>query len=193
MRHGTMDELLALRAGEGSAWARDHVGSCAACQAELEALYQRVAKLRALPPRRPGRDRWPAVRTMIRAEQQRRRVRWGAWSLAAAAAITALIALRPVWSNRLDAAELARVKQRSAALEAELGRYDPDARVTSGRAAVLAAALEDRIAVIDGALAWSRPAQVPRPGELVKLWQQRVDLMQQLVSVRVTRAAYEGL
>ncbi len=193
MRHGTMDELLALRAGEGSAWARHHVGTCTACQAELDALYQRVARLRALPPRQPGRDRWPALRTTILAERQRRRVRWSAWSAAAAAAIVALIALRPVWSNRLNAAELARVKQQSAALEAELGSYDPDARVTSGRAAVLAAALEDRIAVIDGALAWSRPTQAPRPAELVKLWQQRVDLMQQLVSVRVTRAAYEGL
>jgi hypothetical protein len=193
MRHGTMDELLALRAGEGSAWARDHVGSCAACQAELDALYQRIARLRALPPRRPARDRWPALRATLRAAQRGRRVRWSVWSVAAAAGITAFIALRPVWSNRLDAAELTRVKQQSAALEAELGRYDPDARVTSGRSAVLAAALEDRIAVIDGALEWSRAAQAPRPGDLIKLWQQRVDLMQRLVSVRVSRAAYEGL
>jgi hypothetical protein len=29
--------------------------------------------------------------------------------------------------------------------------------------------------------------------ELVKLWQQRVDLMRELVNVRVTRARYVGL
>ena len=55
--HSTMDDLLALRAGEGSAWARQHAAGCAACQAELEALYQRVAQLKALPTRRPARDR----------------------------------------------------------------------------------------------------------------------------------------
>src|SRR3989449_4798663 len=62
MMHCTMDDVLALAAGEGSAWARQHVAGCAACRAELEALYQRVARLKALPARRPARDRWPAVR-----------------------------------------------------------------------------------------------------------------------------------
>src|SRR2546425_12071391 len=60
MMHCTMDDLLALRAGEGSAWARQHAAGCAVCRAELEALYQRVAQLKALPVRRPARDRWPA-------------------------------------------------------------------------------------------------------------------------------------
>src|SRR3989449_5457300 len=60
MMHCTMDDVLALAAGEGSAWARQHVAGCAACRAELEALYQRVARLKALPARRPARDRWPA-------------------------------------------------------------------------------------------------------------------------------------
>ena len=62
MMHCTMDDLLALRAGEGSAWARQHAAGCAACRAELEALYQRVAQLKALPARGPARDRWPVVR-----------------------------------------------------------------------------------------------------------------------------------
>jgi len=188
-----MDDLLALRAGEGSVWARGHADGCAACRAELEALYQRVAQLKALPARRPARDRWPVVRDALLAGRRRRRERWGIWSVAAAAALAGLIVFRPFWTAPVAGAELARVKQESATLEQELERYDPDGRVTSGRAAALAAALEDRIAVIDGELALGTSETQARPAELVKLWQQRVDLMQQLVSVRVTRAAYVGL
>src|SRR6266540_1580027 len=117
MMHCTMDDLLALMAGEGSAWARQHAAGCAACRAELEALYQRVAQLKALPARRPARDRWPAVRDAVLAERRWRRERWGVSGLAAAAALAGLL----------------------------------------------------------------------------QLWQRRVDLMQQLVSVRVTRATYVGL
>jgi hypothetical protein len=192
MMHCTMDDLLALRAGEASAWAREHARVCGACGAELEALYQRVAQLRALPLRRPARDRWPVVRDAVQAG--RRRQRWGSWGLAAAAAVAGLIVFRPFWTGPVAGAELARVKQESATLEQQLRRYDPEGRVTSGREAALAAALEDRIAVIDGVLARVGPPD-PQAGraELVQLWRQRVDLMQQLVSIRVTRATYVGL
>ena len=194
MMHCTMDDLLALRAGEASAWARAHAAACATCRAELEALYQRVAQLKALPTRRPARDRWPVVRETVIAERRRRRERWGVWSIAAAAAVAGLLVFRPFGTREADAAELARVKQESATLEQQLERYDPDARVMSGRTAAVAAALEDRIADIDGELARVGPPDAsPRPAELVKLWQQRVDLMQQLVGVHVTRAAYVGL
>src|SRR5947208_3302885 len=130
MMHCTMDDVLALAAGEGSAWARQHVAGCAACRAELEALYQRVARLKALPARRPARDRWPAVRDAVLAERRRRRERWGVSGLAAAAALAGLLVFRPFWTKPVDAAELARVKQQSATLEQQLGRYDPDGRRT---------------------------------------------------------------
>jgi len=194
MMHCTMDDLLALRAGEASAWARQHADACASCRAELEALYQRVAQLKALPVHRPARDRWPAVRDVVLAERRRRRERWGVRSVAAAAAVAALIVFRPFWTGQVAGAELARIKQQSATLEQQLQRYEPDGRVTSGREAAVASALEDRIAVIDGELTRTgRPDVGVDPAELVKLWQQRVDLMQQLVSVRLTRAAYVGL
>jgi hypothetical protein len=194
MMHCTMDDLVALRAGEGSAWARQHASACEVCRVELEALYQRVAQLKALPVRRPARDRWPLVRDAVLAGRRRRRERWGIWSLAAAAAVAGLVVFRPFWTGQVAGAELARVKQESATLEQQLERYDPEGRVTSGREAALAAALEDRIAVVDGELARAGPPD-PQAGraELVKLWQQRVDLMQRLVSVRVTRATYVGL
>ncbi|MGH7531375.1 MAG: hypothetical protein ACREMN_13400, partial [Gemmatimonadales bacterium] len=76
MTHCTMADLLALRDGEGSVGARQHVSGCPACQAELDALYQRVAGLKALPALRPARDRWPAVRAEVRAERERRRRVW---------------------------------------------------------------------------------------------------------------------
>ncbi|HVH67985.1 MAG TPA: hypothetical protein VM716_08970 [Gemmatimonadales bacterium] len=193
MMHCTMDDLLALRAGEGSVWARQHLDGCETCGVELERLYQRVAQLKALPARRPARDRWPAVRDAIRAERARRRGRWGALSIAAAA-VAAIIVFRPFGTGQANAADLASIKRESATLERELRAVDPTARVMSGRSAALAAALEDRIALIDGELARAGlPDAPPRPDELVKLWQQRVDLMQQLVGVHVTRAAYVGL
>ena len=192
MMHCTMDDLVAVQAGEGSVWSRRHLETCSACRAELEALYQRIAQLKALPARRPARDQWPAVLETIRGHRRGRRRRWGVGSVAAAAGVAALLVFRPFWSKSADGADLARVRQQSATMEAELERYDPESRVMSGRSAALAAALEDRIAAVDGELARAGPTE-PRSAELLKLWQQRVDLMQQLMSVRVTRASYVGL
>ena len=74
--HCTMDDLLALRANEGSAWARRHLDECSVCQTELEALYQRVARLKALPPLGDDRiaDRGPAV---ARGPERRQRLEAG--------------------------------------------------------------------------------------------------------------------
>lgn len=194
MMHCTMDDLVALRAGEASVWARRHLDACPACRGELEALYQRVARLKALPALQPPRDRWGAVLEVARAAQNRRRRLWGAAGLATAAALAGVVVLRPFAGEPLYADELARVKQESATLESRLREYAPEDRVTSGRAAALAAGLEDRIAAIDGALGRAGALAAPMPeAELVRLWQERVDLMRQLVSVRVTRAAYVGL
>src|SRR2546428_6920468 len=101
MMHCTMEDLLALQAGEGTTWARRHLEACAACRAEVEALYQRVARLKALPARRLARDRWPAVRAAALAERRRRRNRSRLSSLAAAAAVAGPIVLRPIWTQRL--------------------------------------------------------------------------------------------
>jgi hypothetical protein len=57
MMHCTMEELLALRANEGSVWGRQHLDGCPVCRAELEALYQRRAAEGAAADR-PARDRW---------------------------------------------------------------------------------------------------------------------------------------
>jgi len=190
MRHCTMEDLGALQAGEASVWARRHITTCAACQAELEGLYQRVAQLKALPALRPPRDRWPAVRSALRAERSRRRRTWGTWtgSLALAATIAGILLLQP---SGQASAELSQVKRQSATLEDSLQHYDIDGRVLSGHAAAVVADLEDRISMLDGTLAQREPSAAD--AELVKLWQERVGLMRQLVNARATRARYVGL
>jgi hypothetical protein len=190
-----MEELVAFRANEGSAWAREHLAACSVCRAELDALYQRVAQLKALPALSPARDRWPVIREQVAHTRVRARRRWAASGLAAAALIAGVAVLRPSASAPAYADDLAQAKRLSASLEAELQRYDPDSRVVSGRAAALAAELEDRIAVVDGRLGQlDAAAAAADPGpQVVRLWQDRVNLMQQLVDVHVTRATYTGL
>ena len=192
MMHCTMDDLLALRDGEGSVWARKHRDECAACRAELEAVYQRVAQLKALPALRPARDRWPAVRDVVLAERARRRRRWTGFAFAAAAALTGLMVIAPTLGNKTNAEDLAQAKQESAQLESTLQDYDPEGRVMSGREAEISARLEDQIALVDGRLIQLDDQSV-QAALLVDLWRQRVDLMQQLVQVRATRAKYVGL
>lgn len=193
MMHCTMEELLALRANEGSVWGRQHLDDCPVCRAELDALYQRVAQLKALPPISPARDRWPVIRDRVVSARTRGRRLWVARGLAAAALIAGVAVFRPFGGTSAYAEELERAKQQSASLETELQQYDPDSRVVSGRSASLAAELEDRIATVDGWLAQLNGAPAGPDPQLVKLWQDRVNLMQQLVDVHVTNAAYVGL
>jgi len=153
-----------------------------------------VAQLKALPALSPARDRWPVIRDRVAGARLRARQRWVASGLAAAALIAGLAVLRLPGGSPAYANDLEQAKQRSASLEAELQRFDPDSRVVSGRAAALAADLEDRIAAVDGWLGQVDGAAAEEPApQVVKLWQDRVNLMQQLVDVHVTRAAYTGL
>lgn len=192
MMHCTMDDLVAVRDGEGSVWARRHVEECATCRGEMDALYQRVAQLKALPALRPPRDRWTAVRDTIVAERTRRRRRWMRAGLALAAALAGVMVVGPMIGRPGYAEKLADAKRQSAELEDSLQLYDLDGRVMSGTQAELTARLEDQIAALDGRLAQVNE-QAAREAQLVDLWRQRVDLMQQLVQVRVTRATYLGL
>ena len=194
MMHCTMEDLGALRAGEASVWARRHITTCATCQAELEGLYQRIAQLKALPALRPPRDGWPAIKAVVRAERSRKRRTWGAWSgsLALAATLAAVLLVQPKGGERGRLyAELSQAKQQSATLEDSLQQYDIDGCVLSGHAAALVAELEDRISAIDGSLTQRR--QSVQDTQLVKLWQERVGLMRELVNARATRARYVGL
>src|SRR5262249_59198135 len=99
MTHLTMEALLSLReAGlePGDASAREHLDGCPACRAELDRLHQRVARLKALPALRPGRDRWPETAARVRAVRRARRQQLaGLIGLAAAASIAAPLLAAP--------------------------------------------------------------------------------------------------
>jgi hypothetical protein len=134
------------------------------------------------------------VQAVLRAQRSRRRRTWGAWtgSLAPAATIAAVLLLQPVGPTSLHA-ELNTAKQQSATLEDSLKQFDVEGSVLSGREAAVMAALEDRISILDGTLAQQIEGAHDRDAELVRLWQERVGLMRELVTARATRARLVGL
>jgi hypothetical protein len=200
MTHLSMDALVSLReAGQepGDAAAREHLEGCENCRAELERLHQRVARLKALPALRSGRDRWPEVRARVMAERRHRRNRMaGLVGLAAAASIALAVAIGPVpgpvASSNAD--EIQQAMDRSQALESALHGYDPESRVLDGRTARIAQELEDRIAQVDRELEVADlMEQQAREAQVLRLWRERVGLLDALMDVHVTRASNAGL
>jgi hypothetical protein len=199
MSHLSMDALLSLRETglePGDAAARDHLQACAACQGELERLHQRVARLKALPALRPSRDRWPHVAARVRAERRERRMRIGGLiGLATAASIAIAVTLgTPSRGPQVSNPEIAQAMERSQALESALSQFNPDGRVLDGRTAGIAEELEDRIARVDHELEMADLQQRQRSDDqLLRLWRERVGLLDALVDVHVTRASNVGL
>ena len=192
-RHGTSEELLALRDGEGTAWTRDHAATCAACAAELERLEQVRARLRALPPFAPPRDVWPVVLRGARADRRRSRI--SAWSGAVAAAAVVVLAFTVLRHSAPPAPEdvaLQKAMAESAAMEQMFQSLHPDRRALNGQAAGVVADLEDQLAQVDAALndttTWRND-----PDRVAGLWKQRAGLLSALVDVHQTRATVAGL
>jgi hypothetical protein len=202
MTHLSMEALLSLRspgAEPGDAAAREHVETCPECRAELDRLHQRVARLKALTPLRPSRDRWPQVATRVEAERRARRTRLaGLGGLAAAASIALALGVAPLLTPDAGPGpgpgRIEEMMARSRALETALDRYDPESRVLDGRTAGIAQELEDRIARVDRELEMAELTERrAREGELLRLWRERVGLLDALVDVHVTRASNVGL
>ena len=200
MIHLSMETLVGLReAGmePGAAAAREHLDACALCRAELERLHQRVARLKALPPLRPARDRWPAVRDRVRAERRRQRARFAGLSgLAAAASVALALAVSTLRQPEagLTPAEIEQTMARSQVLESAIDRIDPESRVLDGRTGGIAQELEDRIARVDRELEMVELTEPQsRDSDLLRLWRERVGLLDALVDVHATRASYVGL
>jgi hypothetical protein len=198
--HLPLETLLALRdpgSEPGEASAREHLDACPACRAELDRLHQRVARLKALPALRPSRERWHGVLGQVRAQRRRSRLRTGGLAGLAAAASVALAlgvsTLRPVVSD-LDPSRIQQAMVRSQALESALDRIDPESRVLDGRTDGIAQELEDRIARVDRELEMAELMErQARDAELLRLWRERVGLLDALVDVHVTRASNVGL
>jgi hypothetical protein len=200
MTHLSMETLVALReagAEPGDAAAREHLDGCPHCRAELDRLHQRVARLKALPALRPGRDRWPAARDRVRVERRRLRARFaGMAGLAAAASVALAVGVSTIRqpATGLTPAEIEQAMVRSRVLESALDRIDPESRVLDGRTAGIAQELEDRIARVDRELEMAElMEQQARDAELLRLWRERVGLLDALVDVHVTRASNVGL
>jgi len=213
MNHLTMDQLLELRepGREPELEAgRKHLELCPECQAEADRLAQRMARLRALPSPRPGRDQFPAILARFQANRRRTQFRRaGLAGLAVAASVTLAVVLRPAagvdrgiptqvaeqTSEQSDSV-LQSMISRSQQLEAALNAYDPDSRVIDGRTAAIAARLEDQLSAIDRQIEMSeaigRRAD-DGPAAQVRLWRERVGLLDALVDVHLTRASYAGM
>lgn len=200
MTHLPIETLISLRETglePGDAAAREHLDGCAHCRGELERLHQRVARLKALPAVRPSRDRWSAVREQVRAERRRHRARFAGFAgVAVAASVALAIGVSTLREPEpgLNPAEIERAMVRSQALESALERIDPESRVLDGRTAGIAQELEDRIARVDRELEMVELSeQQSRDAELLRLWRERVGLLDALVDVHVTRASHVGL
>jgi hypothetical protein len=196
--HLSIDQLIALREPgrePGDADAQQHLDACDTCRAEFDRLHQRVARLKALPTLRPARSQWPAVSAKLQVRKQHRLVRWaGVSGLAAAASLAFILGLRS--SQQVDASEqvaLSEAMQRSQQLEQVIQSYNPEARVTDGRTVRMTSALEDQIATVDQQLERAQLARgSARDEALLRLWRQRVGLLDALVDVHLTRATAVG-
>jgi hypothetical protein len=199
MTHLSMDALLSLRepgTEPGVAAAREHLNECSVCQTELHRLHQRVARLKALPTLRPSRDRWPDTAARFRADRLRRRTRqvgFAGVALAASVALAVTVLDRPQ-PVETSPNQISQVMERSRALETALSEYNPEARVLDGRTARIAQELEDRIARLDRQLEMTELSEKQaRDQDLLRLWRERVGLLDALVDVHVTRASNAGL
>jgi hypothetical protein len=199
MTHLSMETLVGLRepgSEPGIAAAREHLDQCAHCQAELQRLHQRVARLKALPTLRPSRDRWPETRARFSADRRRRRTRVAGLSglgLAASVALAIAVGNLPHTPDPTTE-QLSQAMQRSQVLESAISEYNPAGRVVDGRTARIAGELEDRIARVDRQLeATELQRQQATDRDLLRLWRERVGLLDALVDVHVTRASNAGL
>lgn len=202
MTHLTMEQLLALREPglePGVQGWRDHATACELCRAELDRLDQRVARLRALPTLAPARNRFAEIRARAVTDRRRRRlVVVSLGGLALAATVALAVALSPgapaaPSPTLAEQQELEDIIGRSQSLEGAIQAYNPEQRVTDGRTAVVAASLEDRLARVDRQLQMvDYLDQRVRQQEALRLWRERVGLLNALVDVHATRARAVG-
>jgi hypothetical protein len=200
MSHLSMEQLIALRDDDrsepGNAGALEHFAGCQHCHTELDRLHQRTARLRALPLLAPGSNEFPAVRQRITVARRIRSRATASIGLAiAATALFSVITRDIVHPTRLDAEQMLQKEMtQSQLLEQKLHAWNPEQRVIDGRTAVVVIQLENRIADLDSQItAAAQSRQAAQVETQLKLWQQRVGLMNALVDVHLTKASNVGL
>ena len=152
---------------------------------------------RRCPRSGPPGTNGPTVRARVRAERRRHRARFAGFAgLAAAASVALAVGVGSLRQTdaRPGPAEIEQAMARSQALERALDRINPESRVLDGRTAGIAQELEDRIARVDRELEMAELLeQQSRDAQLLRLWRERVGLLDALVDVHVTRASHVGL
>ena len=206
MTHLSVEQLVGLREPglepHVQNW-RQHMESCPRCRTEYDRLEQRVARLRALPGLRPGRDQFFTIQARARAERRRKQFKRTAWvGIALAASLVTVVQVRHTTrQNRTleavgpnaDQPELAEIMARSKQLEGALSSIDSDREVTDGRTVGITTSLEDRLARVDNQLQLVdlMDGSVRRQ-EALRLWRERVGLLDALMDVHMTGAHYVG-
>jgi len=195
-RHLGIDELLAVRDGEGSASSRLHAQSCEACRQELARLFQVQARLRALPAYAPPRELWPRLKKAVQRGRTRRRMSYGALGLAVAAALAGVVVLRgpadpeavrvDEWVTEVSSSDLGPIINRSRQLESLLQAYRPANQVYDAPTALALSVLEDRIVLLDRILLEGRAGGADRE-VLVGLWDERVQTLETLVGLQAVQ------
>ncbi len=201
MTHLTLEQLLALRepgTEPGTHAAQQHLSECRACQAELDRLHQRAARLKALPTLRPSRDRFQHVRAQLGADRRRRLVRrasLGGLALAASVTLAVIVTKEPRQLVSAEASsDLRETMARSRQLENVLNSLDPDSRILDGRTAGIAARLENALDSVDQQIEVSQLLQdSARQNQQLRLWRQREHLLDALMDVHLTKARHVGL
>lgn len=194
--HARIDELVALRDGEGAAEVAAHVAACPTCAAELERLTTVATELRALPVEAPPRDLWREIEgRACTARRERRLIRAGWVAAGLAAAMTTVVAVRGVvetWHEAVLARETRALVAQSQHLEQELRSDRHNGAVVSVREASTEAEIEDRLAAVDARLTAKKNLGAPRE-ETIDLWRERVELLHTLADVRAAQTSYVGL
>jgi len=185
--HLKIDELLALRDGEGSPASEEHLVTCDVCRSELDHLVLVAEALGELEELRPEPGGWQRLQQA----QLRLRSRQAWWWVAAAASVVvaALVTVWVVTTPRNGAPQAAAVpgledaqqELITVSQELELLLDSPSVRysVLTPEQTALIVNLEDRIAMVDEQLV-STSSQHTLPE--VALWLERVELLETLVA-----------
>jgi hypothetical protein len=150
-----------------------------------------AAALRALPAPTPPRSAWPDLAQRLAARRRAAQRRWLGFGLAAGVSLAVCVGL--IWrsDDRVPPPTLAQHSSatqasaedmliaRNRQLEEALRRADARGLPLDGASALASAEIEDLIGMVDLEL-----SQVHGRDDADALWQQRLDLMQQLAEVR---------
>ncbi len=195
--HLSLEELLAVRDGvAGAAVGRARRVLRRSAPPRSSAWRPCARRSPRCPRNDPSNDLWPAVVARAAGERERRMWRRAGWIAAGLAAMfTIAIGVR----GALEAYAEAKLARQTETLVAESQRLEKRAplvrrreRVMSGRTAGTVVQLEDRIATIDAQLARAGNDRYPSR-ERIGLWQERVRLLDALVSVEKSGTTYLGL